>query len=239
MRQMRTSFVFLGVTLAVGLFVDGALAAAIVYSEDFRTDPFASRWTTTSTGGYPLYWTGDNPSSINGQLPAEAGNPLDALYAFSSDNKHAWTTDVTEQTTSYTVTMDFMINGSASVSDDVFGMYLQRQDDDTGYVASFAPGGNGQVSWSGCYGWTGYDGEAIVANVWYRFVTEVAISAGDVQLQSKIVRISDGHVMRTSPVFTDSSADRLTSAKGYGIGYTSVCPAPIIGTRPCRSTILP
>jgi hypothetical protein len=202
--------------VVLALLTQGALAS--IYSEDFSTDPFASRWTKTSTAGYGLYWTGsiDGPS-INPSLPADAGNPLEALYTFSNGTKYAWTTDVTEQTTSYTAKMDFMVNGDSAVSDNSFGQLLQRQADNTCYEARFALGGNGQARFIGAYGTPGYGGVGLVANVWYQLVTDVAISASDVQMQSQIVRISDSAVMHTSPLFTDASAGRLVSSKGYGI----------------------
>ena len=102
-------------------------AAAAIFTEDFQTDPLASRWTIDSTAGFPIYWTGTNPSSIGASLPAEIGNPLDALYVFSEGQKNAWSTDVTENTqASYTASLDFNIAGNADVVNIVLGMKVQR-----------------------------------------------------------------------------------------------------------------
>ncbi|MBU6169953.1 MAG: hypothetical protein KGQ87_00490, partial [Verrucomicrobia bacterium] len=60
--------------------------AEVVFSEDFATNPFASRWTQTFPGGsYDLQWTGSaNPSGFGGpasSLPANAN--AHSVYSFS------------------------------------------------------------------------------------------------------------------------------------------------------------
>ena len=206
--------VFAVVILA--LLAQGALAS--IYSEDFSTDPFAARWTQDNQDGtYPMMWTGNwNPGDWHGGLPAEDGNPLDAMYACTSGYKKMYTTDTTVQATNYSVSTDFIISGNTAVADIVVGHYLQRQGDNSVYESSFALGGNGQQSWMGVHGWSGYGGDLVLAEVWYQLVTDVTITVSDVSLVSKIVRLSDSALMGTSPVYTDSTAGRLTTANGYG-----------------------
>ena len=51
--------------------------AAVVYSDDFLTNPFASRWSSANTASpsYDLMWTGNpayNPNSWDAKLPVNA-----------------------------------------------------------------------------------------------------------------------------------------------------------------------
>ena len=208
----RTVLFFLICLLVSG----GYVQAATVVFEDFSTDPLASRWTATNGSDYPWYWTGTNPSSIHGALPDEAGNPLGAMYTFSAGRKTMWTNDTTVRNASYSVSTDFIVSGNTQVADIVVGHYLQRQGDNSAYECSFALGGSGAQSWMGVWGWSGYGGEGVLAENWYQLVTDVTITDIDVSLVSRVVRLSDGVIMGTSPVYTDASAGRLTTASGYG-----------------------
>ena len=203
--------------------------AGTVFKDDFTDNPsgLLSSWVaTTPDGSYPILWTGaQTPNSWSAALPANAsgGN----LYSFS-DGLHTLSTASTANPaagwTSQTYSVDFIMGGDATTLGDLGLGVLVNRSGTNGYRSSFSLGGDGKISWTGCYGWSGYDGPSLAKDVWYRLVTVVTRTDIAISVQARIERISDGAVLRSSPVYTDGTGqyadpNGFALEVGNGIGY--------------------
>lgn len=192
-------------------------AATVVYSDDFTTNPFATRWSQTFPGGsYDLQWTGNsNPNSWSANLPVNAN--AHSVYSFSDGQRTMSTTDtsvpagVTGWTTmSYAV--DFILGGTGGVDNNYVAMLVNRNGDN-GYTPAIYTGGNGNILWSGAYGDTTWSGLLAQADTWYRFKTTVTKSGADIAMYSEILDLADT-VLVTSPTYTAINA-AYTDPNGF------------------------
>lgn len=187
-------------------------AGAAIYQDDFATDPFAARWSTTQAGGsYPLVWTGNttpNPT-WNAGLPVNANNH--SVYSGACTWQSMSTTDTSVPTgfsgwVEMTYSLDFTVGGA--IPGTSIQMLVNRSGDN-GYVSQMYTGGSGTVGWYGSYDPGHYNGTNLELDTWYRFVTTVTKSGADLSMSAQVVRISDNTVMSTSPTYLASAAAYL------------------------------
>jgi hypothetical protein len=193
--------------------------AAVVYSDDFTTNPFQSSWTQTfPDGSFDLQWTGAaNPSSWNAGPPANAN--AHSVYSFS-DGTRTMSTTVTSVPagvtgwTTMTYSLDFQMGGTGTDGNSI-GLLLNRSGN-AGLKAAIYTGGSGHIAWVGDYGlvWTNPNLN-VTANTWYRFKTTLTLSEGDIAMQSQILDLSDT-LLATSP-FKDYIASSYLNPNGFQI----------------------
>ena len=192
-------------------------SAATVFSDDFATNPFASRWTyDQSEASYPLYWTGAG-SPPSGGLPANANNNSVYSGAYGSYQSMS-SVDTTVPVgvtgwTSMTYSLDFQMGGT--VVGNSIGLLANRSGNN-GYNAAIYTGGSGNIAFYGDYGlaWTGINA---VANIWYTFKTTLTKSGTDISMQSQILDLSNT-VLGTSPIATFANATYL-NPNGFYIKF--------------------
>jgi hypothetical protein len=206
--------------LAAGLMTSMAASAATVFSDDFATNPFASRWTQTfPSGSYDLQWTGSaNPNSLSAALPVNAN--AHSVYSFSNGGRSMSTVGTTIPVgvtgwTEMTYSVDFQMGGTGGVDNNAIEVLVNRSGDN-GYKAGIYTGGDGNILWGGDYGWTTWAGYNVAADTWYKFKTTVTMSGADIFMQSQILDLS-GNILATSPVKTFLSAI-YTDPNGFKIG---------------------
>jgi hypothetical protein len=196
--------------------------AEVVYSDDFATNPFASRWSETKTGDYPLLWTGNsNPNGFGGpsaSLPVNAN--AHSVYSFSNGARTMSTTDTSVPVASadwntMTYSVDFQMGGTGGTADNVIELLVNRSGNN-GYTAGIYTGGSGHIAWAGDYPLTFTNPNVnVAADTWYRFKTTVTKSGADISMQSQILDLSN-NVLATSPVQTFTSA-AYTEPNGFQI----------------------
>ncbi|MFZ4716719.1 MAG: hypothetical protein ACOYMT_04175, partial [Chthoniobacterales bacterium] len=207
-----------------------AVVQEAVFVDDFGINPLLSpnpRWAaTTGPATYPIGWTGDtNWNSSNSSLPANVNNH--SLYAFSEGTRTFSTVSTANPSvgwTKQTYQVDFICGGTATtLSGMSLGMVANRSGTN-GYRSSFSLSLTGRVRWTGVYGLTSTATPALAKNIWYRLVTDVARAGASITVQGRIVRISDGAVLHTSPLYTDANG-QFSDSNGYlleagsGSGY--------------------
>jgi hypothetical protein len=168
--------------------------AAVVYSDDFSSNPFTSAWTKTTPGGsYGLEWTGNfSPSDIGGpalSLPANANN--NSVYSFSTGIRTMSTVDTSVPVgvtgwTEMTYSLNFIMGGS-SAGNTI--SVLANRSGDSGYNAAIYTGGDGNIAFYGDYG-VAFTGVRAVANTWYTFKTTLTYDAGNIQMFSQILDLN-------------------------------------------------
>jgi hypothetical protein len=196
--------------------------AAVVYSDDFSSNPFPSRWTIGDSGGsYPLVWTGDttpNPSWYAG-LPANANN--NSVYSGAYNSKQ-WMTSVDTNVpagvtgwTEMTYSLDFQMGGT--VMNNYIGVLANRSGTN-GYTAGIFTGGSGHIAFVGAYGidWTSPNVN-VVANTWYTFKTTLTYDQGNIQMFSQILDLS-GNDLAISNILTYNNAAYL-NPNGFYVEY--------------------
>jgi hypothetical protein len=201
-------------------------SAATVFSDDFATNPFTSRWTQTYPGGsYDLQWTGSaNPSGLNSwnaALPVNAN--AHSVYSFSGDVRTMSTTDTSVPAASagwgtMTYSLDFQMGGTGGTANNYIEVLVNRSGNN-GYKAGIYTGGSGHILWAGDYGWTTWSGYNVAADTWYKFKTTVTKSGADIFMQSQILDLSDT-ILATSAVKTFLSAT-YTDPNGFQISLAN------------------
>ena len=198
--------------------------AAVVYSDDFATNPFTSRWSKTNTdGNYDLQWTGAaNPNSWSAALPVNAN--AHSVYSFSGGPRTMSTTDTSVPAgvtgwTTMTYSIDFQMGGTGGTDNNYIGLLLNRSGN-TGLTAAIYTGGSGHIAWNGDYGlvWT-TPNLNVTADTWYRFKTTLTLDSGDIAMQSQILDLSD-NVLATSP-FKDYSQSSFLNPNGFQISLAN------------------
>jgi hypothetical protein len=171
--------------------------AAVVYSDDFTSNPFTSAWTKTNPGGsYDLQWTGSaNPSGFGGpasSLPANANSH--SVYSFSDGGRTMSTVNTSVPAgvtgwTEMTYSLDFQMGGTGTDNNSI-GVLANRSGNN-GYLAAIYTGGSGHIAFSGDYGldWTSPNVN-VVANTWYTFKTTLTYDQGNIQMFSQILDLS-------------------------------------------------
>jgi hypothetical protein len=212
--------------LTVGLMTHMTASAATVFSDDFATNPFTSRWTQTYPGGsYDLQWTGSaNPSGFGGpasSLPANAN--AHSVYSFSNGTRTMSTVGTTIPVgvtgwTEMTYSVDFQMGGTGGTDNNYIEVLVNRSGNN-GYTAGIYTGGSGHILWAGDYGWTTWSGYNVAADTWYKFKTTVTKSGADIFMQSQILDLS-GNILATSPVKTFLSAI-YTDPNGFQISFAN------------------
>ena len=212
--------------LTVGLMTHMTASAATVFSDDFATNPFTSRWTQTYPGGsYDLQWTGSaNPSGFGGpasSLPANAN--AHSVYSFSNGTRTMSTVGTTIPVgvtgwTEMTYSVDFQMGGTGGTDNNYIEVLVNRSGNN-GYTAGIYTGGSGHILWAGDYGWTTWSGYNVAADTWYKFKTTVTKSGADIFMQSQILDLSDT-ILATSAVKTFLSAT-YTDPNGFQISLSN------------------
>jgi len=216
--------------LALLLFVmASSVLGGTVFKDDFRDNPsgLLPAWVATNLeGSYSILWTGaQSPNSWNAALPANAS--AENLYSFS-DGLHTYSTTSTVNPAagwiSQTYSVDFIIGGDATTLGDLGLGVLVNRSGTSGYRSSFSLGGDGRITWTGCYGGSSYAGPSLAKDVWYRLVTVVTRTYIAISVQARIERISDGAVLLSSAVYTDSTGqyanpNGFTMEVSNGVGY--------------------
>ena len=207
--------------LTVGLMTHMTASAATVFSDDFATNPFTSRWSETETAGnYDLQWTGSaNPNSLSAGLPVNAN--AHSVYSFSGGPRTMSTVGTTIPVgvtgwTEMTYSVDFQMGGTGGVDNNAIEVLVNRSGDN-GYKAGIYTGGDGNILWSGDYGDTEWSGYNVAADTWYKFKTTVTKSGADIFMQSQILNLSNT-VLATSATKTFTSA-AYTDPNGFKIGF--------------------
>ena len=197
--------------------------AEVVYSDDFATNPFTSRWTQTfPDGSYDLQWTGSaNPNSLSAALPVNAN--AHSVYSFSNGERLMSTTDTSVPAASagwgtMTYSLDFQMGGTGG-NDNNYIEVLVNRSGNNGYKAGIYTGGSGHILWAADYGWTTWSGYNVAADTWYKFKTTVTKSGADISMQSQILDLS-GNILATSPVKTFLSAT-YTDPNGFKISLAN------------------
>jgi hypothetical protein len=193
--------------------------AAVVYSDDFSSNPFPSRWTIGETAGsYPLYWTGAQ-SPWSGGLPANANN--NSVYS-GAYNSAQWMTSVDTNVpagvtgwTEMTYSLDFQMGGS--VVNNYIGVLANRSGTN-GYMAAIYTGGSGHIAFAGDYGLDFTSPNLnVVANTWYTFKTTLTYDEGNIQMFSQILDLS-GNDLAISNILTYNNAAYL-NPNGFYVEY--------------------
>ena len=221
--RLRFHRLFLAVVslLTIGTVAPSA-RAGLVFSDDFATDPFASRWTNTAAGGsYLPVWTGNttpNPTWSAG-LPTNANN--NSVYSGACTSQSMSTTDTSVPAGSagwntMTYSVDFILSGT-NVGNSI-GVLVNRSGNN-GYTAAIYTDGSGNILWAGDYGSTTWAGYNLAAGTWYRFKTTVTKSGADLSLQSRILDLG-GNVLATSPTKTFTNA-AYTDPHGFQVNFGS------------------
>ncbi len=200
--------------------------AEVVYSDDFATNPFTSRWSAAQTGDYPLLWTGNsNPNGFGGpsaSLPVNAN--AHSVYSFSNGARTMSTTATSVPVASadwntMTYSVDFQMGGTGGTAGNVIEVLVNRSGNN-GYKAGIFTGGSGHIAWGGDYPLTFTNPNVnVAADTWYRFKTTVTKSGADISMQSQILDLSN-NVLATSPVQTFTSA-AYTEPNGFQIGSST------------------
>jgi hypothetical protein len=194
-------------------------SAATVFSDDFATNPFASRWTyDQSEASYPLYWTGAG-SPPSGGLPANANNNSVYSGAYGSYQSMS-SVDTTVPVgvtgwTELTYSLNFQMGGT--VINNYIGVLANRSGTN-GYMAGIYTGGSGHIAFVDAYGlaWT-TPNVNVAANTWYTFKTTLTKSGTDISMQSQILDLSNT-VLGTSPIATFANATYL-NPNGFYIKF--------------------
>jgi hypothetical protein len=193
--------------------------AAVVYSDDFSSNPFPSRWTIGETvGSYQLYWTGaQSPWSVG--LPANANN--NSVYS-GAYNSSQWMTSVDTNVpagvtgwTELTYSLNFQMGGT--VVNNYIGVLANRSGTN-GYMAGIYTGGSGHIAFVDAYGlaWT-TPNVNVAANTWYTFKTTLTYDQGNIQMFSQILDLS-GNDLAISPTLTYNNAAYL-NPNGFYIAF--------------------
>jgi hypothetical protein len=195
-------------------------SAATVFSDDFATNPFTSRWSKTNTdGNYDLQWTGSaNPNSWNANLPVNVN--AHSVYSFSGGPRTMSTVGTTIPVgvtgwTEMTYSLDFQMGGTGGNDNNAIEVLVNRSGDN-GYKAGIYTGGSGHIAFVGDYGlaWTNPNLN-VAADTWYRFKTTVTKSGADISMQSQILNLSNT-VLATSATKTFTNA-AYTDPNGFKI----------------------
>jgi hypothetical protein len=208
--------------LTVGLMTHMTASAATVFSDDFATNPFTSRWSKTNTdGNYDLQWTGAaNPNSWGANLPVNVN--AHSVYSFSGGPRTMSTVGTTIPVgvtgwTEMTYSVDFQMGGTGGVDNNYIEVLVNRSGDN-GYKAGIYTGGSGHIAWYGDYPLTFTDPNVnVAADTWYKFKTTVTKSGADIFMQSQILNLSNT-VLATSATKTFASA-AYTDPNGFKIGF--------------------
>ena len=210
--------------LTVGLMTHMTASAATVFSDDFATNPFTSRWSKTETAGnYDLQWTGAaNPNSWGANLPVNVN--AHSVYSFSGGPRTMSTVGTTIPVgvtgwTEMTYSVDFQMGGTGGTDNNYIGVLVNRSGDN-GYTAGIYTGGSGHIAFAGDYGlaWTNPNLN-VAADTWYRFKTTVTKSGADISMQSQILNLSNT-VLATSATYTATSAT-YTDPNGFQISLSN------------------
>jgi hypothetical protein len=198
-----------------------------VYSDNFATDPFASRWSSANTASpsYDLMWTGNpaiNPNSWNANLPVNAN--AHSIYSFSNGTRSMSTTDTSVPAgvtgwTEMTYSLDFQMGGTGGTDNNYIEVLVNRSGNN-GYKAGIYTGGSGHIAWAGDYGlaWTSPNLN-VAPNTWYRFETTVIKIGADIIMHSHILNMS-GTILAESPVKTFTNA-AYTDPNGFKISLSN------------------
>jgi hypothetical protein len=195
-----------------------------VYSDNFASNPFASRWSKTNTGGnYELLWTGStNPNSWSAGLPVNAN--AHSVYSFSGGPRTMSTTNTSVPAgltgwTEMTYSLDFQMGGTGG-NDNNYIEVLVNRSGDNGYKAAIYTGGGGHIAWAGDYPFTFTSPNVNVADsTWYKFETTVIKVGADIIMQSHILNMS-GTILAESPVKTFTNA-AYTDPNGFKISLSN------------------
>jgi hypothetical protein len=196
--------------------------AAVVYSDDFTSNPFTSAWTQTFPGGsYDLQWTGNSaPSTINPGLPANANSH--SVYSFSTGGRTMSTVNTSVPAgvtgwTEMTYSLNFQMGGGGTnnfVDNNAISVLANRSGND-GYNAAIYTGGDGNIMWTGAYT-NDFSGYRVVANTWYTFKTTLNYDAGNIQMFSQILDLN-GNDLAMSATLTFNNPAYL-NPNGFQIG---------------------
>ena len=215
--------------LTVGLMTHMTASAATVFSDDFATNPFASRWSKTTTdGNYELLWTGSYPAPNDPNTWSSGGLPVNvnahSVYSFSDGPRTMSTVGTTIPVgvtgwTEMTYSVDFQMGGTGGTDSNYIGVLVNRSGDN-GYTAGIYTGGSGHIAFVGDYGlaWTNPNLN-VAADTWYRFKTTVTKSGADISMQSQILNLSNT-VLATSATYTATSA-AYTDPNGFKISLSN------------------
>ncbi len=198
--------------------------AAVVYSDDFATNPFTSRWSKTNTdGNYDLQWTGDaNPNSWSAALPVNAN--AHSVYSFSGGPRTMSTTDTSVPAgvtgwTEMTYSLNFQMGGTGGTDNNAIGVLANRSGNN-GYLAAIYTGGSGHIAFYGDYGLDFTSPNVnVVANTWYTFKTTLTYDAGNIQMFSQILDLS-GNDLAISRTLTYNNAAYL-NPNGFQISLSN------------------
>ena len=214
--------------LTVGLMTHMTASAATVFSDDFATNPFTSRWSKTNTdGNYDLLWTGSYPAPNDPNTWSSGGLPVNvnshSVYSFSGGPRTMSTVGTTIPVgvtgwTEMTYSVDFQMGGTGGVDNNYIGVLVNRSGDN-GYTAGIYTGGDGNILWYGDYGATDWSGYNVVADTWYKFKTTVTKSGADISMQSQILNLSNT-VLATSATKTFTNA-AYTDPNGFKISLSN------------------
>jgi hypothetical protein len=200
-----------------------------VYSDNFASNPFTSRWSKTNTdGNYELLWTGSYPAPndpntwSSGTLPTNAN--AHSVYSFSGGPRTMSTTDTSVPAgvtgwTEMTYSLDFQMGGTGGTDNNYIEVLVNRSGNN-GYKAGIYTGGSGHIAWAGDYGlaWTSPNLN-VAPNTWYRFETTVIKIGADIIMHSHILNMS-GTILAESPVKTFTNA-AYTDPNGFKISLSN------------------
>jgi hypothetical protein len=200
-----------------------------VYSDNFASNPFTSRWSKTNTdGNYELLWTGSYPAPndpntwSSGTLPTNAN--AHSVYSFSGGPRTMSTTDTSVPAgvtgwTEMTYSLDFQMGGTGGTDNNYIEVLVNRSGNN-GYKAGIYTGGSGHIAWAGDYvlAWTSPNLN-VAPNTWYRFETTVIKIGADIIMHSHILNMS-GTILAESPVKTFTNA-AYTDPNGFKISLSN------------------
>ena len=189
--------------------------AAVVYSDDFTSNPFTSAWSQTKPdGSYGLQWTGNStPNTFGGpavSLPANAN--AHSVYSFSDGTRTMSTTNTSVPSgvsgwTTMTYSVDFQMGGTGGTDNNYIAILVNRSGDN-GYTPGIYTGGSGNIGFLYNGNVSAFSGYLAQADTWYRFATTATLSGGTITMQSYILDLSNT-VLATSATFVENSAAYL------------------------------
>lgn len=155
--------------------------AAVIFSDDFSTDPFAApaRWTSVYDGTFNSTWYKWNSSQ-------------QAMNRFGDGRAHMETVATTSADASlgYSIDFDFVIANQLGGGRRI-GVWAQRQSDGSHYYIHAYVGGDGKVDWTSGGGGMNdihngvYEGP-LALNQWYTFHAECFDTGNQIELKAVI-----------------------------------------------------
>jgi len=208
-RKMRCLLAISALLVCALVIVSGAWAA-VIYSDDFSTDP-ASRWSQSITWGT----AGFTQDTVNQTLQ---------LWASGMGGAQMKSTGTAPTITKgYTASIDF--RSDVGIAGNTAILWANRQPDDSHYTIQSYPGGSGEVMFT-CSGgglsdqstWTAQN---LSSGVWYTLQASVYYTAGATNIRIAIKDRATGAYAISPWTVVDSSSQRLVGNTGYGFAASS------------------